>query len=726
MRPKPPAEVPLNKDAGRGDCLRVKLRLEDGEELLFMLDTGRPNTILDKSLEPKLGKRLGTSWCWESFEGGLMKVGLYPAPKLYLGDTLLLTSSRVYTHDLQKLAHGLMGVLGMDCLRHYCVQLDFTRDKMRFLDPDQPGSQDLGKPFPLTILSGLLIARADYFGMGNVWFCPDTGLVGPDAEMRPGLFRRELRQHPTVWTAQVTMSGGRQASMAGFSSGVFGGQAYSNLIYEKWAGCWPYGDLLGLPFLARNLVTFNFPKRTMYLKQVSVDPIDPGCFLIVDAAEFLGSLKEKGRLPGLSKGEKAEGSVQTPEKTMPTTYPVSFTFSLQKKGDASSCHYAVVQATRDGDWKLKRAWRTDASGHILKEYPVPEGAKDEWETASPGDVGLDTNLLAELFGRINDHTYKNIHSVLIVKNGKLLVEKYYPGQNSEGRPQAFTRDTLHEMHSATKSVNSILVGIAIDQHLIRGVDEKISNFFPEYSDLFTNKEKDLIRLKDLLSMTAGLSWDEWTHPYTDPRNDAAAMAGRADFFRYVLDRPMETPPGTRFVYNSGISLMLGEILYKASGLKADQFAGRHLFEPLGITNYYWQKAPNGVVNTLGGLSLRPRDMAKIGCLILNGGRWQGKQIVSEKWVAASTRRQVGAGQLPARFLADNYGYQWWLGSFHVAGQVVESFSARGRGGQFIIVFPTLQIVAVFTGWNDNDLMRQPLDMLQRYILPAAMPASARK
>ncbi len=354
------------------------------------------------------------------------------------------------------------------------------------------------------------------------------------------------------------------------------------------------------------------------------------------------------------------------------------------------------------------------------QYAVPEKINDGWETASLDNMNLDANLIKELFERVGDNSYKNIHSVLLVKNGKLVVEEYFPGQDSVGQYRMFTRDTLHEMHSATKSVNSILIGIAIDQHLIRGVDETISNFFPEYSNIFTNKEKDAIRLKDLLSMTSGLSWDEWTYAYTDPRNDAAVMASRADFFRYVLERPMATLPGTKFVYNSGISLMLGEIIYKTSGLKADKFAERYLFSPLGITNYSWGSAPNGVVNTLGGLLLRPRDMAKIGYLFLNGGRWQGKQIVSKKWVEVSTRQQVDAGQLPAWFLADGYGYQWWLGSFHVRGQIIESYSARGRGGQFIIVFPALQMVAVFTGWNDNELLGQPLDMLQRYILPAAI------
>ena len=355
------------------------------------------------------------------------------------------------------------------------------------------------------------------------------------------------------------------------------------------------------------------------------------------------------------------------------------------------------------------------------QYNVPEKLNDGWEIASLKSVRLDTDLIQELLERIGDNSYKNIHSVLLVKNGSLVLEEYFSGRNSEGQYQTFTRDVPQEMHSATKSVNSILVGIAIDRHLIRGVDERISSFFPEYSDIFTNKGKAAIRLKDLLSMTAGLSWDEWTFPYIDPRNDAAMMASKADFFRYVLEKPVASTPGTKFVYNSGISLILGEIIYKASGLRADKFAERYFFAPLGITNYSWGKAPNGVVNTLGGLSLRPRDMAKIGCLFLNGGRWQGKQIVSGKWIKESTQQQVGAGQLPAWFSADGYGYQWWLGSFHVRGQVVESYSARGRGGQFIIVFPTLQVVAVFTGWNDNELLGQPLDMVQRYIIPAVIP-----
>jgi CubicO group peptidase (beta-lactamase class C family) len=343
-------------------------------------------------------------------------------------------------------------------------------------------------------------------------------------------------------------------------------------------------------------------------------------------------------------------------------------------------------------------------------YIVPEKTNDGWETAALSSENLDTDLIKDLFERINDNTYKNIHSVLLVKNGKLVVEEYFPGQDSEGQFHAFQRDTLHELHSATKSVNSILIGIAIDQHLIRGVDEKISVFFPEYSDIFADGKKDTIELKHCLSMTAGLSWDEWTYPYADTRNDHVSMNRSSDPVRYALERPVVAPPGTKFSYNSGIAITLGEIIYKVSGLRADKFAERYLFRPLGISNYYWLKYPNGVVQTGGGLLLRPRDMAKIGYLFLNRGGWQGKRIVSEDWIRQSTIQHA-----PDR----DYGYQWWLGRLRVRDRTVAACGAQGRGGQFIIVFPELQMVAVFTGWNDNASWDQPFDMLQQYILPAA-------
>jgi len=131
-------------------------------------------------------------------------------------------------------------------------------------------------------------------------------------------------------------------------------------------------------------------------------------------------------------------------------------------------------------------------------------------------------------------------------------------------------------------------------------------------------------------MSAGLSWDEWKYPYADPRNGLIMMFHSSDLVRFVLERSVVAIPGTKFVYNGGIAIMLGESFTKVSGLWADKFAERYLFAPLGISDNHWEKFSHGTVNTGGGLSLRPRDMAKIGYLFLNGGHWQGNQILSKE------------------------------------------------------------------------------------------------
>src|SRR3954470_8993030 len=344
-------------------------------------------------------------------------------------------------------------------------------------------------------------------------------------------------------------------------------------------------------------------------------------------------------------------------------------------------------------------------------YNIPETTSDGWATASLSSEGLAAERIQELFDRINDNTYKNIHAVLVVKNGKLVVEEYFPGHDSNGKYRAYQRDTLHETCSIMKSVNSILIGIAIDQQLIKGVDEKILTLLPAYSDVFADGKKDAISLKHLLTMTAGLSWDEWTYPYTDPRNDHVAMDNSKDPVRYILERPLVSKPGEKFSYSSGGSVALGKIVHQVSGLKADKFAERYLFGPLGISKFYWSNYPTGFVPTGGGLPLRPRDMAKIGYLYLNGGRWQGKQIVSEEWVKESIKIRVDAKQFPDWHKDDGYGYQWWIRSFKVGDRMIASYHAPGLGGQFIFVVPELEMVAVFTGWNDNELSLQPLKCL---------------
>jgi hypothetical protein len=243
--------------------------LETGDELLFALDTGAPNTILDKSLEAKLGKCLGSkkaSYGWKA--NGKPTLGVYAAPKLYLGNAQLQTGSRVFTDDLTRLWPGrpMMGILGMDCLRNYCIQLDFSAKKMRFLDPDHLDNKDLGKAFPLTIFFSDVSTHMDFFKEKNVRFRLDTAEYN-DGALSSDLFALALQKQKSVWTLQWNTSNGTPIRQAYLSECVLNNETYTNLVFWDCSmGAIQNRNIIGLHFLARNLVTFNFPKRIMYLK----------------------------------------------------------------------------------------------------------------------------------------------------------------------------------------------------------------------------------------------------------------------------------------------------------------------------------------------------------------------------------------------------------------------------------------------------------------------------
>lgn len=256
-----PPETLINKGAGRGDLLLVTLRLESGKELLFTVDTGASATMLDSSLEPELGKRLGTkTFRW--IGGRKQKAGSYKAPKLYLGDAQLLTGDSILTADLSGQDRRIKGILGIDCLRHYCIQLDFEAGKMRFLDPDGLRNDALGKAFPISFNSftGHAIVHENLMNAKDVNSTIDTG-----CNLDGVLTTRLFQQWTNGWRNAATMSAGE----AHFPNGMFGGQSYTNLYLAGGGGY----NLIGLSFLARNLVTLNFPKRTMYVRRTSVGPL---------------------------------------------------------------------------------------------------------------------------------------------------------------------------------------------------------------------------------------------------------------------------------------------------------------------------------------------------------------------------------------------------------------------------------------------------------------------
>ncbi len=267
IRPPLPAETSLNKGAGRGEHIRVTLHLKSGQEIPVMMDTGSPDTMLDKSLNPQLGKRLGK----ETFRFPAMKKGtaaVYRPPELYLGGTQLLVGKKVLTIDW----NGGAGILGMDCLRHYCLQLDFTAGKLRFLDPDHLKTEELGQGFPLTISPWTrhVKVREDFLGAKGAKWMIDTGL-NVDGVLKGKLFERELgAQHISAAPGEIN---GAKGVGACFPEAEFRGATYTNLIVAEMPRKMPLPNLIGLQFLARHLVTFNFPKRMMYLKRTSAGPL---------------------------------------------------------------------------------------------------------------------------------------------------------------------------------------------------------------------------------------------------------------------------------------------------------------------------------------------------------------------------------------------------------------------------------------------------------------------
>jgi CubicO group peptidase (beta-lactamase class C family) len=300
----------------------------------------------------------------------------------------------------------------------------------------------------------------------------------------------------------------------------------------------------------------------------------------------------------------------------------------------------------------------------------------------------------------------NVHAVLVARGGKLVFERYLRGTDEiYDRPvenAAFDADMLHDMKSVSKSVVSLAFGIAIDRGLIRSVDEPIFSFFPELSDLRT-PEKNGLRLLHALTMSMGLKWVEATPSTGNDNNDEARMHVSADQCRYVLGLPSTAAPGQEFFYNTGALALLSAIMRKATGRPLDEFSRENLFEPLGITRVDWRRY-HGDTDAGGGLRMLPRDMAKIGQLVLAGGRWNGRQVVSKAWIDASLTPRIEA---TGRYF---YGYLWWLGRSLHNGREVHWAAALGRGGQSIRIVPDLDLVVVVTAGYYQDYSPQAFQL----------------
>jgi CubicO group peptidase (beta-lactamase class C family) len=338
----------------------------------------------------------------------------------------------------------------------------------------------------------------------------------------------------------------------------------------------------------------------------------------------------------------------------------------------------------------------------------PENLGDGLQTATLLQVGMKEAPIAEMFKAIQRGEYKNIHAVLIVRNARLIFEEYFKG---------YDRDKSHSIRSATKSIGSVLVGIAIDHGFLPGINEPIYHYFKDKTQYWDDRAK-AVSIKSLLTMTSGFDCD-------DHRGESfqceKAMYKSGDWVKFSLNLPMVHQSGEYWAYNSTSLILLSEIINHVTGLSVPLFADKYLLEPLGITGFRWGFSPKGRTWLGGSVSMRPRDMAKFGQMFLNKGFWRNRKIVSEIWLTESTSYQVHSEY------GMEYGYLWWRGRQTVNGQVLEAFWAQGNGGQVIFVCPTLDLVAVFTGGNYNSLYDfQFMGMLVSHILPAMLPAGPEK
>ncbi len=364
-----------------------------------------------------------------------------------------------------------------------------------------------------------------------------------------------------------------------------------------------------------------------------------------------------------------------------------------------------------------------APGVAMAQAPAcdPPAARDDgWKVAAPETVGLDPAALCALVPRFTAWTQADLHAVLVVRHGALVFEHYFKGDDeSWGKALGvvdFAPEVKHDLRSITKSVTSLVLGIAIDHGWVPGVDTPVLSLLPQYADLHS-ADKDRITLRHLLTMSAGLKWDE-TIPYSNPENSEIQMDYATDPYRYVLTRPVDTVPGAVWNYSGGGAALISAVLHKATGKTEDVLLQETLFDPLGIHDVAWARYPsNNEPLAASGLRMRPRDLAKLGQLVLNHGMWDGKQIVSAAWIDASITPQIQASQLYF------YGYQWWLGRSLVNRQQVDWAVGFGLGGQRLYVVPQLDmVVLVMTGLYRSEMQSfVPLIALNRYALASVRP-----
>jgi CubicO group peptidase (beta-lactamase class C family) len=360
----------------------------------------------------------------------------------------------------------------------------------------------------------------------------------------------------------------------------------------------------------------------------------------------------------------------------------------------------------------------------MANMPHASAGLAPWPRVSPDRAGFDKDLEARLDSALADKRIWNVHGVVVVRDDRLVLERYFEG-NDQARGVGeighvtFGPDTLHDLRSCSKSIVGLLYGIALQQGKVPPPEAPLLAAFPEYAELAGDGDRNRLKIEHALTMSMGIDWDETSLPYSDPRNSETAMDDAADRYRYILERKVVDMPGTRWTYCGGATALLARIIARGSGRTLHQFARDNLFEPLGMGPTEWATGADREPFAASGARMSVRDLARIGVMMLHAGRLGERTIVPPEWVARCTTPRISADEVR------RYGYQWFVldvafgkARGWAVGRLERMWLAQGEGGQRLFVIPGLQLVVAVTAGNygKEDQWMPPSRVLREVVL----------
>jgi CubicO group peptidase (beta-lactamase class C family) len=364
-----------------------------------------------------------------------------------------------------------------------------------------------------------------------------------------------------------------------------------------------------------------------------------------------------------------------------------------------------------------------AGAAALTQWPKVSATMPQWLPISAEEAGFAPDLEARLDQAIADKRVWNLHGVVVVRNDRLVLERYFEGADyargvgTLGRV-TFKPDTMHDLRSCSKSIVGLLYGIALARGEVPPPEAPLFSAFPEYADLAKDGREQLT-IEHVLTMTMGTDWDESSLTYSDPRNSEIAMDNAPDRYRYVLERPVVDKPGAHWTYCGGATALLARMIAKGSGKTLHQFARENLFDPLGLGPSEWASGAGGEPIAASGARLSVRDLAQIGAMMLNAGKVDDRVVVPADWIARCVTPAASADEVR------RYGYQWFV--LDVAfgkpkgwaiGRLERMWMAQGEGGQRLFIIPALRLVIAITAGNylKADQWMPPTRVLREVVL----------